>query len=862
MEIYDFKENADRTRIKNLFYEHFNNKSFVLIIGSGFSKGEISKSGHVPSVYELKEFMADFISKENRYNSKMKSKLLSKELGTLGEHFWTSFDKSKNCNEFMNYLNNNFTNVTINSDAKKKLLNSKWRFIYTLNYDDAIENYIKHQNNDLYTIIPYSSINKGWIDKYEKIYKIHGDAKTYLTTGDKKYLIISKKQYLAMITDSANQDLKNNIITDYMSNDIIYIGCSLIEEYDLINASDISLAEMKRHNKYTKCYYVYYKNDMDPNPDEIEIEDYSNCGVTHMIIVNSSLLDEFYNFIYDISAKSIETGYLDCFKKFDVRDDKTKGIKNLFIDDCCVENKINIPPFFIRRTATAEIISNINNVKTPLQVIRGNSFSGKTFILYDIIKEFSNFKIAFFKSGTLVSDELLDAVIEEKNGFVIFDENTLTSDQMLKLTDKNVLKKIKSNGNVFLLAINSNIGIFTKHFFEDEKIELSDYIKINFIESEFDDEELLSFNQNIGRLGFKDCCKGDSLLDYALSIENESLIDGFNLSRCFDWNIINENTKTEKILTLFILLANQNAVTFSQAALLDLQPIVLEYCTDRNGPFSIAIQNECMSEIEKTSNTHDSFRVVCNSKYWLYKSLSNFAKSTLNYDLIAKVYYKIVKMYYDNLYKSSDSNKRRNYHYRIKPYYFLDTIQFTLLGANDDGKSGSLILCEKIYEKLLELLNDQYHFMHQKSKCLLRKGIRIKNENEKQKCLNSALHQIDRAMQLAEKSAANNIKFSIFHMKVTKTIILVNDIKIYNVFSKQWKEKLNRVLKEYYDMLYYGTTLSQNINSKDFDQREISDLRWFVNQLLLNTEWVRNMTKQQIKFSKDIIFYSKGIINK
>ena len=61
-------------------------------------------------------------------------------LSDLSEHFWNALDGSDELkNSFSTYMEGHFTGVRDLPNECVQLLNCAWRYMYTLNYDDAIE---------------------------------------------------------------------------------------------------------------------------------------------------------------------------------------------------------------------------------------------------------------------------------------------------------------------------------------------------------------------------------------------------------------------------------------------------------------------------------------------------------------------------------------------------------------------------------------------------------------------------------------------------------------------------------------------------------------------------------------------------
>ena len=861
MEYFDFSKEHDRINLERLFKDHFTHYNFVPFFGSGFSKGESTRRGIIPDVSEFKNFMATLICKTENYGADDRKELLTRDFANLGEIFWESFNKniSENNKDLTKYLMNNFINTQNITEAKKKLLNCQWRYIYTLNYDDLIESVFDH-DPDLSIIIPYLKINEENSECKMRVYKIHGDAIKYRDTGDSNFLIISKRQYLEMLSSEENSSLNNNLQTDLASNNIIFFGCSLVDELDLVLANGLSKNSKIRQDMHS--YYVCFYDDKHKKPNKIRIQELGTCGVTDIIYVEASLLMSFYQFIADISNCCSQNNNNKLLKKYEctfLEKNDRDSLKYLIMDNNLQECTITLPPFFVSRDIVSDIVYSMNKEMKQLYVVRGSHFSGKTYILYDLVNRFKNRKLAFYKSGSIVSNEILEELSVQKEALVLFDDDSLTFEQINMCRSLEMLNRLRDNNTIFVIAIDRSIGTFTKHFFEDYE-ELRDYISINCLESSFSQQEKNSFNEVIGGLGLINY-KSHSILDYILATENRVFEQSnLRLPAYINISLFKEEQQIQ-LLILFILLANQNFITISESIALRINSTIIKYCGDSSNDISKVIQLDYLTESEKHTDTHDNFRIICNSKYWLYHCLAYFVDSPVQYTAVVKAYERIVSAFKQLYYNSPKKSMRKEYYKKIKPYYFLDAIQLTFFGASKKH-NGSLSLCEKIYTALMPLLNSEYQFMHQRAKCLLRKSRHIKNKNNMQEqcnetilCLNEALQELDRAVQLAQDGNARNSEFTLFHMQVTKVLILVNELKCYKMF-KHSLPNIDNLLDEYRKML---DDFGYNIVNEDFDEQEIKDLRWF--NSFLQTEKIDEITSSRgIKNAKYIINHSKSIL--
>ena len=872
-----FSEAKDKEELKGIFLKLFKQKTFVPFFGSGITKGEKAIRGSVPSVDELSDKMIELMIRSGEFQTNDTQKLKEMPLSELSDYFWESMKKSSReiKLEFSTYIGNRFTRVCNLPEDKKCLMKCKWRYIYTLNYDDAIENVYRDLNKDLCIIIPFDRINASVPDDYVFVYKIHGDAQRFISTAEDKYFIVSQSQYLKMIADESNNDIKDNLVTDFASNNLIFFGCSLVNELDLILSAQTGFAEKKKMNADTRCFYVKHIKNECERLDVFKTKKLNRMGITDVVYVLNDRMNEFYRFIKDISDSSKENKTeFDDFSNFVF--EQLDEIDRLNIDylfshkEYQNEKTIVLPSFFIRREVCQNIIEEINEDMVNVFVLRGSHFSGKSYILLDLFKEYSNkLNAIYFKSGVIISDELLNNLINKRDTLVLFDENTINYSQINLFRQIETIEALNKNNVKIVLAIDCSLGIFTKHFFEDH-MNLTGLLKIYSLSSQLSTEEKDCFNLKIGKLGLSNYYYTDSILDYVLKIDSQSIGNNYKDSLpSFDiWNEINRRnaTHTKKIIKLLLLLSNQNSVTLSEAIKMRIDDIVL-YCQEKKFPFFGIVQKEMLLEDEKSSNIHDSYRIISNSRYWIYRCLLKFADDPKNYDLIARVYYEIVSSIKTQIENAVCKKTNKALYNKIKPYYFLDTIQQTFYKTGVTKKTGSLSLPEKIYAALLPLLNDDYQFMHQKAKCLLRKSRLYKKPEcddvkRKKECLSAALQQINRAFELASNSSALNIEHTLFHMKVTKVLILINEWRYCNQPIGDFS-KLSDLIKEYKHMIDDYKYYSDDIYDRELDKQEVKDVRWFIIDLLKNVDVKERLNSADKKLVNEIVNDSnRKIFNK
>lgn len=823
MKIFDFSKETDRDTLRERFKGHFRRQDIVPFFGSGFTSGCPAAQGTVPTVDELRAELVDIIAGIENYSANDRMELERMKLSELAEIFWPTLEQEgpphTHRDQFDTYVENHFCNVHDLPVEHQELIDCRWRYLYTLNYDDAIE----RASSGLKVLAPYSNQNQRWLAQKRCLYKIHGDSARFLETGESKYFILSTQQYLQVLGDRENQAMRQNLETDFSSNNLIFFGCSLLDELDILFAAGTKLTQEKRQNGDTRSYYVRYVDDKTAPLSLVQQQKFKNFAITDVIEVKAERIRDFYSFLVKISDEAgqlQETDMLSDFTGFQFlwqEPTSRKNIEYLFFSSLIrpkeETRQIILPSFFIRRDTTQQMVDAINTADGNFHILRGGRLSGKTYVLVDLLKEFRSRDTYYFSSTKQISDQCFERLLSMKNVILIFDEHSLTNDQLGDITSK-YRETIQNNAIQVVTAVDCSTGTFTRHYF-DRFPGMEGFVKIYLLSSKLNADEADRFNEEFGKLGLLDYENGWSWLDFMLKVDEASTKKlGTRLP---DINIIRD-LETLKALILF---ANQESIPVSQGNIINVTETLYKLCKTAD----IAIQKDYLSEVELAPNVHDSFRFVTNSKYWVYKCLSTYGQDSTHYRAIADAFYEISSA----IQRQYDKQFTQGYYQAIKPYYFFDTIQFTFF--SDPKQSGSLFLPDVIYKRLLPLFKDDFQFLHQKAKCLLWNSKRKRNTRERAEMLNEAIQQVSRASRLAEKRAPVNIEYTLYHMEVTKTLILANNWRYCReqFADAELSEQLSTLIKTFYEMerqmLVWGS-------DSELDDREMQDLNWFVSHLV------------------------------
>lgn len=830
LNIYTFSNLIEKGDAYKKIRHSMANKRLVPVIGSGFSSSMPACRGRVPNVKDLKKSIVHFLIEHfPDYQNIPTDQLSQLDLSALADVFIDSLPITDGHiveapKYFLDYMENYYTGVHGLSSEQSSFLKCSWPYLYTLNYDTAIESVLKN-----YVIItPYQKLNLDWLKEKPCLIKLHGDVNTLLKTNDMRNCILSKKQYLNSITNKENRHLMNWLQDDYSSKDLLFIGCGLSNEYDFLFAEGGNSIDRLSGDSINNSFFIYY----DENPDtDIPFEFIlraKSYGIGNIIRVTPTEYLQFYELIasmYEDVQKVQATDKFDRYHNLKFVTNKSKKFEDnipfFFSNSPLTLNsshqEIHLPVFFIQRNISSEIEKELQS-GTTLCILTGNRFSGKTYALLGILNTLQEQrKSVYFFSDVKLSDSAIDSIYTHDNSVFIFDCDVITN-QQYRHKIENQLNILREKKIQIIYTVNNSDRNFIKNF-QKSILSQKESIKVFFIENCLNQSELSKFNAHMGELSLIDREAKETFLDYVIRIEDTLLSNEHNTNKLPDTNII--TTKNPNLLLCVLLLVNSRTISNEIASFFDIREELSYLCESAE----IAVQKDYLSKLEITNSTHSGVKFVSNSVYWLYRCLSNFAKNTSHYEMIAESICSIVNKYFE-YYTYGDIVDSKVYH-NLKPYYYLDNLQ--VMFFFDSKSKGSINLPDKIYTELKSILSNQYQFLHQAAKCKLRYSQQLRNNSTEDALsnLNNASMIINRAFLLAQKSNNQNIQYTLTHMQVTKALILINFLHHYSKPSESEARKINQVI----DCLYYFYVQFADY-ADELNSDENKDIKWFVNQLI------------------------------
>lgn len=637
--------------------------NLVLILGSGFTAGCKTHQSTVLNGPQLTDEMKKVIAS----NSKTYKKDDLKDLNFNETADIFLDDTEVPVKDRHAVFKKHFTNVQL--DAHKiKFVNSYWKYIYTLNVDDAIEN-----NTDYVKVLTYLSLNKNFYDNINEkkvLFKIHGDANHELISDTNENIIFSEDQYLSSITNAKNTTLKNHIYSDYKQKNILFVGCGLANEPDLRHIfNDVK-------NDLASTYRILLRSSLPSKAEERNLKKY---GINTILLVKDYDLfyKDFSNSYEKEKSKTTAKLFPHTNPKFSISNDKVEIIRHTAGLPIYQEksNTFIKPENEIDRTVLKEIQASIDSTESVCTIIRGRRFSGKTYLLSTLCEKLSKYTVFFFPSTSAFDSKTVVNMMKANTKSVfVFDSNSITPTVRFFISSSDGL--LKKNENKLVIATNTN---------EDSLIDRlnADIYEISYI---FDEKELPIFNKKSNRLAFIKRTKRNTNLDYAYELvqQNKRLVN-FPLST-------STSSFTDEEKSLLILLGANEKIFLHELVAIDIDISIANDFVARND-----ILFETLDCEPDESEGRSVKKIVHNSKVILMKMLLTMTDE----DIIKSIKYLVKNLYLDDT------------------LYYKNIILFDTLNQLF-RKDGAGVLINKLYAELEDILFDDLHFWLQRAKSIYR----------------------------------------------------------------------------------------------------------------------------------------------
>lgn len=730
--------------VSNEIIQMMRRKTIIPVIGSGFTRDCIARSGKVPSGEDYYNYMIAQIVDQNPDEMKVKE-LNNESFSSIS----SIYHKMVQAEKQQSYLLNKFTNVKL-ENVKKNFLKIDWPYIYTLNIDDAIEN-----NSEFKTVLYANRDIRNSIFEQEKcVIKLHGDIKDILKYEDSNCEIFDQKQYVVSIKKKVS--LLKKLTHDYEYLNLLYIGCSLSDEIDLLFST--SMANDNNNNRY------YCSTQIPTLLQKTKLEAF---GITHCIVFES--YDDIYEKMTDAFHQSlcITPDELEQFSTYEFKTLGTGFELNcpyLFQGKSILNNsKIAIyPSFFVSRSVTDKIVENINSKGT--QIVVGRGCSGKTYVSYDIIRRVRDREVYAFRSKDRINNETLTLLLNKENCLTIFDSKVLSIKQIEEIILTTSERVVKSN-SIIIIENKSNRDLsgllvlmkMNEHLEDDEIPQLE--ISNRFSKPKTDEINNYLVTSSLGVFS-----ENKSIADNIINASN-LLIQKNKFSQ------ISPLTDNVRQVSSLIVLATLGKVYASDAINLDL---VEEFEMQCKKAMPL-IEKESTWVFEMSAANNSPLKYVVNAEYWLFNQLDILAKSRKGREKIIEAYrYIIGKLIEIN--GKPDLMKGEKYA-PYKDYILFDNI-FQIF------RSQGTKIIRDIYQSLNDILATDPNYLHQRAKCYIRSAYKSTEEKDKEKWLEMAYRDASISNSSFEKRYESHenekIMISAAHSLYTAALALCHIAKLRN----------------------------------------------------------------------------------
>ena len=799
------------SEIKLEIQQHLKKRMLIPILGSGFTRNCDSYAGKVPSGEDYRKYMIKEIAKKRGCSDLQKYE--RKQFSEIS----TIYHKVISKEEQRNYLRSNFTKVKLNEE-KKQFLEIDWPYIYTLNADDAIE------RNSMYDTVIYSNrkIYDDIFDREKCTIKLHGHVDDILSYEDSKCEIFDQIQYVQSI--KSNKILLDKLKHDYEFLNLIYIGCGLSNEIDLLSVVSAVSTSNGSH---------YYCTTSSPDDDDIiMLESY---GITHCVVFDS--YDMMYRELIATAdeAKKIDTSDLDQYKVYEseqIEVDFEKKKPYLFQGKSLVNKKrhIVLPAFFVSREVADEIFKNVKICGT--QILVGRSCSGKTYVAVDIARRVVDRDVFVFQSRERVNEKAFFALIEKANCLVIADSKALSIEQIEAVIKSDRERREKKNS--FLIVENkSNRDLVSLlSLLRLNEVVKTDELITYEIKNKFTAKKNDELNQKLVKSSFGVFSVNKSLADNIIDTSTSLIQKNY-------FEKIVPRISSVKDIACLIALATKEKVYSEDVVILNLEE---EFLLQKKKAAPL-IEDEGTWPFEKSNANNSPMKYVVNAEYWLYNQLDNIVKKQEGRKKVIDAYYYIVLKLIEH-YGKPDLNLGIKYA-PYKEYILFDNINQIFTSQNTD-------LIREIYEALNELLATDPNYLHQRAKCYIRSALKTEDNNLKKKWLSNAQRDAVASNKIFEmryeEYQNEKIQISAAHTLYTVALTLCYLTKLAQYSSIELNEKT----VEYLNLALLSPYNSMEFIKKDkaYNQDNIigeTIITFNTNLSLLSSKKAKNSAVELIK---------------
>lgn len=733
--------------IQEELVKNFQRKTLIPVIGSGFTRNCDSIKGKVPSGEDYKKHMVNEVIKKLKLSQEKEDGLLKEPFSRIS----SVYNRVIPLEERKAYLFDNFTEVQLD-DLKKDFLTISWPYIYTLNIDDGIE------KNSAYNFVIYANrhVSDSIFAGKKCVIKLHGDVSEMLAYTDAKSEIFTQEQYIKSLKE--NTSLLDKLSHDMQFHNMVFIGCSLSDEIDIMSCSST--------NEVDNTSARYYCTTQEPEVlEQIQLEQY---GITHCVLFDT--YDEIYDGFFKVSeeAAKIQVDDLTPFQSGEIMHltsgyDQNKAYllygKSLIGKD----RKITFPYFFIHRDITGSIFDKVD--KSPLQFVLASGCSGSSYIAIDLASRIRDREVFVFESKDRITEDAFSLLLQKQNCVVIADCKSLSNDQIEKLIlSRDMLTRNGTHVLVFAAKSNRDLSN-TFQLLEYRGVPNLSELQPTQIGKNFSQSELVRLNPLLTAVGVGVFNSEKTIVDNIITVSE-------TLRERNKFYSLMPHFKNIKEIAALIALATEKKLYSTRVILLDTASEI-EYQQKATDPL---IERESTWSFEKDDVDNSPAKFVLNAEFWLYRKLGEFAKYERNHPKIAQAYKYIVgRIITHEGPPNLDYNKKDA---TYKEYIIFDNINRIFCSYGYAGTD----LIQKIYDSLNDDLSSDPNYMHQRAKCRIKMAYKTEDASLQKKILDQGFRDAGVALQVFEhrysKQCNEKIAISIAHVMYTRALILCHEANV------------------------------------------------------------------------------------
>lgn len=670
---------------------HLKRQDLFPIIGSGFTKGCTAgprRDGCVPCGEDMKRYMREYLKAHNHSVS------LDMPFSKVARYY----DKFAEPSDFWSYFKQNFTEVRLPED-RQQFLDVNWRFVYTLNLDDAIEKNSRYKSK----VLPRRELQEDALKDDKCVFKLHGDADELIkyrrpnSDGPNPNATLTFPDYVASL--NTNRAMLDKLSEDLSFTNAMFIGCSLSDELDLLSVAQ-QLQAVSPGIQLNR-YFV-----MSGEPDEFLKVDLADYGIDTVITV-----DDWELFYQQFAAMAATCLY--------VEEEELRGFQNLPCADAREEDGIDYlihgrplldkerkivyyPDFFIHRDIEDRVLREMQAKR--VQIIHGTRVSGKTYFLAGLLRQIRNRDTYYFDSRNQVDAPLLTRLLSLRRSVLFFDTNVLTLDAVKALLKADYDQLNAQELNVALCINNSDREVLELVAYERKyRPEFDKRAKTYALSNSFSKTQGAGKNIKLGevdtlnqklREGWKiPFDKKRTLLDNLLDLQKNLCSHGETI---FDQPLKMGSINTDRIC-LLILLAQNEKITAREL----VQCRLMKESASLQDDLKITVEEDHRSLLSVNSIDSARYQIVCNAKVWLLGQLREVVKCGRFKSMVIDAFSRMVSAFLGNTRQFKRVEK---------------LVKFDKL--NEIFPNNKKIIVD-IYQGLMPVLNESYQYYHQNAKCHL-----------------------------------------------------------------------------------------------------------------------------------------------